>query len=71
MTRDISISRAKPAMRLTMVSPPIVPVDLSRFMRWPRAASGFGRRPVGLAAPPPGRCRRRLAACCAWSLLAI
>src|SRR4051812_8851090 len=30
--RDISISRAKPATRLTIVSPPIVPVALIRFM---------------------------------------
>src|SRR5438067_11872724 len=44
--RDISISRAKPAIRLTIVSPPIVPVDLRRFMGagpgW--SASGFARR---------------------------
>src|SRR6187551_1522241 len=33
--RDISISRAKPAIRLTMVSPPIVPVDLTRFIGLP------------------------------------
>src|SRR4051794_17947568 len=42
--RDISISRANPAILLTRVSPPIVPVDLIRFMRLPAApASGFGR----------------------------
>src|SRR4051812_47175449 len=42
--RDISISRANPAIRLTKVSPPIVPVDLIRFMRLPAApASGLRR----------------------------
>src|SRR5215213_5209118 len=41
MTRDISISRAKPATRLTRVRPPIVPVDLMRFVGAPDArASG-------------------------------
>src|SRR5437868_3125872 len=30
--RDISISRAKPATRLTRVSPPMVPVALNRFI---------------------------------------
>src|SRR4051812_34802411 len=48
--RDISISRAKPAIRLTIVSPPIVPVDLMRFMKPPRrAASGFGGRRLASA----------------------
>src|ERR1700754_2925438 len=43
ITRDISISRAKPAIRLTSVSPPMVPVALCRFMRSP-AARGSGLR---------------------------
>src|SRR3954453_341250 len=45
--RDISISRAKPAIRLTMVSPPMVSVDLWRLIRWTGAISGrsgVGRR---------------------------
>src|SRR6185295_9039088 len=46
--RDINISRAKPAIRLTMVSPPIVPVALRRFIGAPPPAScltsAVGRR---------------------------
>src|SRR5438034_9047041 len=51
--RDISISRANPAMRLTMVRPPIVPVALWRFMASAARASGFrwrfGRRLLAAA----------------------
>src|SRR3982750_2139769 len=43
-TRDISISRAKPATRLTIVSPPMVNVDLWRFIARPDGCgSGFPR----------------------------
>src|SRR5438128_3156531 len=55
--RDISISRAKPAIRLTIVSPPIVPVALWRFIsRSAAPASGvrgsFGRRRLARAVVP-------------------
>src|SRR5437762_2170803 len=45
--RDISISRAKPAMRLTSVSPPMVPVALWRFMRCSAGEASRFRRCVG------------------------
>src|SRR4051812_49435090 len=45
--RAISISRAKPAIRLTIVSPPIVPVALWRFMRLGSAPASSVRPGVG------------------------
>ncbi len=50
MIRDISISRAKPAIRLTRVRPPIVPVALTRFMGLGREFSGVADRRFAFAA---------------------
>ena len=61
ITRLISISRAKPAIRLTSVSPPIVPVALIRFIPARSGSAGsVSARPVGSAArSAPGSARRR------------
>ena len=64
MTRDISISRAKPAMRLTMRQPAdrAGRLDEGSSARLAAApASGFGRR-FGRRSARPSRCRRRPAA---------
>src|SRR4051812_11248336 len=57
ITRAISISRAKPATRLTMVRPPIVPVAFQRFIRG--APPGAGAR-SGLADLAGGRAAQLL-----------
>jgi hypothetical protein len=53
-TRAPIISRAKPSTRLTMVSPPIVPVALRRFTR-SVAAAGPVPRPAGRGQAPDRR----------------
>src|SRR5205085_7450996 len=58
MMRDISISRAKPAIRLTMVSPPIVPVAFRRFIWRAPPVPAFGKS--GLAGDLADRAAARL-----------
>src|SRR3546814_14727980 len=59
-TRARIMSRATPAMRLTMVRPPIVPVALIRPIPPPARPGSASRLADDLPAPPPRRLRPHL-----------